>query len=49
MDNAKHIPRNTYNDIISNSDSEEKIDPLQKEVDKMDIITGIKTIVQKLK
>lgn len=50
MDNAKLIPRNTYNDLISQSDSEGKslkIDPLQKEVDKMDIITGIKTIVQK--
>lgn len=39
-----YVPRNTYQELISQTDN---VDPLQKEIDKMDIITGIKTIINK--
>ena len=48
MDNGKYIKRNTYDELSKTKDSEGnylKVDPLQKDVDKMSIIEGVKAIV----
>jgi hypothetical protein len=50
MDNGNNVPRNTYVGLSNSVDIEGhslKVDPLQKEVDSMSVIDGIKTIVNK--
>lgn len=48
MDTGKYIKRNTYDELLKTKDVEGNylnVDPLQKDVDKMSIIDGVKAIV----